>query len=75
VTRRRHVAASLLLATALILAVLGQFYFFRRREYLWDGLVFHGLAALCFVLAWRSRRSAHVHDRQIRAARRCGSPG
>ncbi len=59
-TRRRHVAASLLLAAALTLAILGQFYFFRRREYLWDGLVFHGLAALCFVLAWRI---APVHPR------------
>jgi hypothetical protein len=47
------VAASALLAAALGWAVLGQFYFFYRREYLWDGVVFHGLAMLCFVFAWR----------------------
>ncbi len=52
-TKGRRVAAWLLLATALGLAIVGQFYFFRRREYLWDGLVLHGLAALCFLLAWR----------------------
>jgi 4-amino-4-deoxy-L-arabinose transferase-like glycosyltransferase len=52
-TKGRRVAAWLLLATALGLAILGQFYFFQRREYLWDGLVLHGLAALCFLLAWR----------------------
>jgi 4-amino-4-deoxy-L-arabinose transferase-like glycosyltransferase len=46
------VAAWLLLAAALGLAILGQIYFFLRREYVWDGLVFHGLAAICFVLAW-----------------------
>jgi 4-amino-4-deoxy-L-arabinose transferase-like glycosyltransferase len=52
-TKGRRVAAWLLLAAALGLAILGQFYFFQRREYLWDGLVLHGLAALCFLLAWR----------------------
>lgn len=55
-TKGRRVAAWLLLAAALGLAILGQFYFFRRREYLWDGLVLHGLAALCFLLAWRLSR-------------------
>ena len=52
-TRGRRVAAWLLLAAALILVILGQFYFFQRREYGWDGLFFHLLAALCFILAWR----------------------
>ena len=52
-TKGRRVAALLLLAAALGLAARGQFYFFHRREYLWDGVVFHGLAALCFVFAWR----------------------
>ncbi len=52
-TKGRRVAAWLLLAAALGLAILGQFYFSQRREYLWDGLVLHGLAALCFLLAWR----------------------
>ncbi|MGQ9598066.1 MAG: ArnT family glycosyltransferase [Anaerolineae bacterium] len=50
---RGYRGAALLLAAALGLAALGQFYFFRRREYLWDGLVFHLLAAFCFWQAWR----------------------
>ncbi len=62
-TRRRHVAASLLLAVALASAILGQHYFFERPEYLWDGLVFHGLAALCFVLAWRTVSTRPRHRR------------
>jgi 4-amino-4-deoxy-L-arabinose transferase-like glycosyltransferase len=55
------VAAWLLLAAALGLVLLGQFYFFRRREYGWDGLVFHLLAALFFVLSWRLTRQAKPH--------------
>jgi 4-amino-4-deoxy-L-arabinose transferase-like glycosyltransferase len=53
VTRGRRLAALVLLAAALALAALGQDYFTRRRDYLWDGLAFYGLAVLCFVLAWR----------------------
>ena len=52
-TRGRRLAALVLLAAALALAALGQDYFARRRDYLWDGLAFYGLAVLCFVLAWR----------------------
>ncbi len=52
-TRGRRALSLSLLAAALALAVLGQLYFFRRREYLWDGLIFHGLAAVFFLLAWR----------------------
>ena len=56
-TKSRRVVAWLLSLAAFGLAVLGQIYFFRRRDYLWDGLVFHGLAAVCFLLAWRMSRS------------------
>jgi len=63
VNKRRRLAALLLLVAALALALLGQFYALRRREYLWDGLVFYGLAALCFVLAWRQATAS------VRAAR------
>ena len=52
----RRVAAWLLLAAALCLVILGQIYFYQRRDYGWDGLVFHLLAALCFLLAWRLSR-------------------
>jgi 4-amino-4-deoxy-L-arabinose transferase-like glycosyltransferase len=53
VTRGRRWAALFLLVAALVLAALGQIYFFYRRDYLWDGVVLYGLALLCFVLAWR----------------------
>jgi 4-amino-4-deoxy-L-arabinose transferase-like glycosyltransferase len=52
------VAAWLLLAAALCLVLLGQIYFFQRQEYGWDGLVFHLMAALCFLLAWRLSKPA-----------------
>ena len=52
-TKGRRAAALLLLTAALGLATLGQYYFFRRRAYLWDGVVFDALAVLCFLLAWR----------------------
>jgi 4-amino-4-deoxy-L-arabinose transferase-like glycosyltransferase len=62
VTRGRRVAAWLLMAAALGLVLLGQFYFFHRREYGWDGLVFHLLAAVCFVLAWRLTQQTEPHQ-------------
>ena len=52
-TLRRRALALLLLAGALGLAALGQHYFFNRRDFLWDGLVFHVLAMVCLLLAWR----------------------
>jgi len=67
VTRGRRAVALLLLVLALALALLGQFYFFWRRQYLWDGLVFYALAVLCFILAWRQ---ATVLTRKPRASRR-----
>jgi 4-amino-4-deoxy-L-arabinose transferase-like glycosyltransferase len=48
-------ALSLLLA-ALVLVLLGQFYFAYRPDYVWDGLVFHAAAGGCFLLAWRQVR-------------------
>ncbi len=68
-TKGHRVVALVLLASALALTLQGQFYFFRRREYLWDGVVLHGLAVLCFVLAWRL-----VLPRKPRAPRRLLSP-
>jgi 4-amino-4-deoxy-L-arabinose transferase-like glycosyltransferase len=52
-TERRRIAASFLLAATLGLAALGQFYFFHRQGYLWDGVVLHFLALACFLSAWR----------------------
>jgi len=65
----RRVAAWLLLVAALCLAILGQFYFFRRREYVWDGLVFHLLAVSCFLLSWhlsRPRQKPATFHRPLR---------
>jgi 4-amino-4-deoxy-L-arabinose transferase-like glycosyltransferase len=56
VTKGRRVLARLLLLAALVLMALGQFYFFHRPDYLWDGVVFHTAAAACFLLAWRQIR-------------------
>ena len=71
-TKGRRAAALLLLAAALGLATLGQFYFFRRRDYLWDGAVLNALAVLCFLLAWRqlSPRTAVAHLVRLRAVPR-----
>jgi len=49
----RRAAAITLSAVALGLAAAGQYYFFHRRAFLWDGLFLHGLAVLLFGLAWR----------------------
>ncbi len=64
-TRGRRLTALVLLAAALALAALGQHYFVERRDYLWDGLAFYGLAVLCFLLSWRyaSARSAERRRR------------
>jgi len=52
---RNRLNRYLLLAGALGLAALGQFYFFRRREYLWDGIIFWVLALVCFARLTRDR--------------------
>lgn len=68
-TKGRRAAVLLLLAAALGLAALGQFYFLDRRNYLWDGVIFHGLAALCFVLAWRQTVARERKPRSARSGR------
>ena len=40
---------------ALGFAALGQFYFVRRPEYFWDGVVFYGIAALLMLALLRKR--------------------
>jgi 4-amino-4-deoxy-L-arabinose transferase-like glycosyltransferase len=46
---RTRLKAGLLLASAMGFALLGQFYFFERRAYYWDGIIFTGIALICFV--------------------------
>jgi 4-amino-4-deoxy-L-arabinose transferase-like glycosyltransferase len=67
VTERSRLPALLLLTAALVLVALGQFYFFHRPDYLWDGAVFDGVAAICFVLAWRQMRPASPRRAQERS--------
>jgi 4-amino-4-deoxy-L-arabinose transferase-like glycosyltransferase len=71
VTGKRRALALFLLLAALLLVGLGQFYFFHRPQYLWDGVVFHGTAAVCFLLAWRQVRPQAVRH----PGRRSLAPG
>ena len=52
-SRRGSLATGLLLLGGLALALLGQVYFFHRRDYFWDGVAFHLLGLLLLLLAWR----------------------
>ena len=54
---------------ALGFAALGQFYFVRRPEYFWDGVVFYGIAALLMLALLRERAdlSASAVDQSGRA--------
>jgi len=45
---RQRVQAGLLLAGTVFFAILGQYYLTQRRDYLWDGIIFIGIALLCF---------------------------
>ena len=51
--RRGQTVAGLLLGVGLWFAVLGQFYFAYRREYVWDGVFFWCVAGLAFGLLLR----------------------
>ncbi|MFQ6057960.1 MAG: glycosyltransferase family 39 protein [Anaerolineae bacterium] len=42
-------ATALLLGGALVFALLGQFYFAKRREYLWDGIFLYAVAVILFL--------------------------
>jgi hypothetical protein len=62
----------LLLAGTVGFALLGQVYFFWRREYVWDGIIFYGLALVCLarLLRARSRRYAPPARTSLPLARR-----
>ncbi len=66
-TKGRRFAASLLWLAALVLAILGQRYFFFQRDYVWDGVFLHGAALACFALSWRL---AHPRPRDATPQRR-----
>ncbi len=65
---RHRAAAAVLLVLAFALAFLAQFYFLRRPEYRWDGLLFVFLSAFCLVLSWRLARPAAAHPTPSRPA-------
>jgi 4-amino-4-deoxy-L-arabinose transferase-like glycosyltransferase len=75
VTRGRRLAAWLLLLAALVLAVLGQRYFFFRRDYVWDGVFMHGAALACFALSWRLAQPQPQGARPRRGLRRAWARG
>ena len=55
--KRESWISSLLLVIGLLFAVLGQFYFAYRREYVWDGVLFWSIAVCSFgLLLWRTAR-------------------
>ena len=51
-TRSRKVAA-LLSCGAIALAIAAQYYFARKRDYMWDGIFLYAAAALLFMLVAR----------------------
>jgi 4-amino-4-deoxy-L-arabinose transferase-like glycosyltransferase len=67
--KRFRLRAGLLLACTVGFALLGQFYFSRRREYVWDGITFFAVALLCF--AGLLLHATH----SVRARRQVPRPG
>ncbi len=53
---RDRLRARLLLAGTIVFAALGQFYFFARREYVWDALIFDAISITCFIGLLRGQR-------------------
>jgi len=67
--------AGLLMLIGLTFAVLGQFYFFRRRDYVWDGLLLWGIAIYAFaLLLLRLRRHEQGHRKRPPSPWRQWSP-
>ena len=57
--------ASLCLLGGLALAMVGQFYFAKRPEYVWDGVLLYGLAVALFLLAVRLTHPAPSPQRGL----------
>ena len=84
--RRGQTVAGLLLGIGLWFAVLGQFYFAYRREYVWDGVFFWCVAGLAFGLLLRQmarvehgqavrQRLVWVREHPLRAMGAAGGVG
>ena len=55
--KRGRGVSGLLLLIGSVFALLGQFYFAYRREYVWDGVLFWCIAIYSFgLLLWRMTR-------------------
>ena len=46
---RDRLRAALLVVGAVFFGALGQFYLIGRRDYVWDAVIFFGVALICFV--------------------------
>ncbi len=53
---RDRLRTRLLLAGTIVFATLGQIYFFARRQYVWDAIIFDAIAILCFIRLLRGER-------------------
>jgi 4-amino-4-deoxy-L-arabinose transferase-like glycosyltransferase len=65
---RKRLKAGLLLIGTVGLALLGQHYFFHRRAYVWDALIFFALSLCCFAAAMRTVRQTPVPPHPIKIA-------
>ncbi len=54
---RDRLKKGLLLIGTVGFATLGQFYFFWRRDYVWDGVIFTSIALVCFAMLNRTTRA------------------
>ena len=75
-TKTRRVAA-LLSFCALALAVVAQYYFARKRDYMWDGILLYSIAAVLFILVVRltEGRAAEKRGLRVREIKRHRSRG
>ena len=70
---RQRVQAGILLVGTVFFAFLGQYYLTQQRDYVWDGIIFIGIALLCFgwlvTLVSRSVGRGQEHSEQDWRAR------
>jgi 4-amino-4-deoxy-L-arabinose transferase-like glycosyltransferase len=67
--KHSRLRVGLFLAATLVFAVLGQAYFFWKREYTWDAALFFALALGCFLFSLRAQRSRRGARPQAAPAR------
>jgi 4-amino-4-deoxy-L-arabinose transferase-like glycosyltransferase len=65
----RSVGRWALLLACLLFAVVGQFYFAKRPEYFWDGVLLYAAAAVCLLALTRPAVVAGAHGSAVRRTR------